>query len=103
MFIKIYLNSIFIKKNIWVILMVADITTILDLVFGVIILFLGLWVYKIKQYALALYLALAFGIFAVSYLEILLGVSSSDISVIFLRVLASLVIIYALIREALVK
>ncbi len=84
-------------------LMVADITTILDLVFGVIILFLGLWVYKIKQYALALYLALAFGIFAVSYLEILLGVSSSDISVIFLRVLASLVIIYALIREALVK
>ena len=82
--------------------MVAD-TTILDLVFGVIILFLGLWVYKIKQYALALYLALAFGIFAVSYLEILLGVSSSDISVIFLRVLASLVIIYALIREALVK
>ena len=83
-------------------LMVAD-TTILDLVFGVVILFLGLWVYKIKQYALALYLALAFGIFAVSYLEILLGVSSSDISVIFLRVLASLVIIYALIREALVK
>jgi len=84
-------------------LMVADTTTILDLVFGFIILFLGLWVYKIKQYALALYLALAFGIFAVSYLEILLGVSSSDISVIFLRVLASLVIIYALIREALVK
>jgi hypothetical protein len=84
-------------------LMAADTTTILDLVFGVIILFLGLWVYKIKQYALALYLALAFGIFAVSYLEILLGVSSSDISVIFLRVLASLVIIYALIREALVK
>ena len=83
--------------------MVASTTTILDLVFGVIILFLGLWVYKIKQYALALYLALAFGIFAVSYLEILLGVSSSDISVIFLRVLASLVIIYALIREALVK
>jgi hypothetical protein len=84
-------------------LMVADITTILDLVFGVIILFLGLWVYKIKRYALALYLALAFGIFAVSYLEILLGVSTSNISVIFLRVLASFVIIYALIREALVK
>lgn len=57
--------------------MVADTTTILSLVFGVIILFLGLWVYKIKQYALALYLALAFGIFAVSYLEVLLGVSTS--------------------------
>jgi hypothetical protein len=83
--------------------MVADTTTILSLVFGVIILFVGLWVYKIKQYALALYLALAFGIFAVSYLEVLLGVSTSNISVIFLRVLASLVIIYALIREALVK
>jgi hypothetical protein len=84
-------------------LMVTDITTILNLIFGVIILFLGLWVYKIKQYALALYLALAFGIFAVSYLEVLLGISTSNISVIFLNVLASLVIIYALIREAFVK
>ena len=83
--------------------MVTDITTILDLVFGVIILFLGLWVFKIKQYALALYLALAFGIFAVSYLEVLLGISTSNISVMFLNVLASLVIIYALIREALIK
>jgi len=83
--------------------MVADITTTLDFVFGVIILFLGLWVYKIKQYTLALYLALAFGIFAVSYLEVLLGVSTSNISVIFLRVLAYLVIIYALILEAGVK
>jgi hypothetical protein len=83
--------------------MAADITTNLNFVFGVIILFLGLWVYKIKQYALALYLALAFGIFAVSHLEILLGLSTSNISVIFLRVLAYLVIIYALIREALIK
>ena len=83
--------------------MATDITTTLDLVFGVIILILGLWVYKIKQYALALYLALAFGIFAVSYLEVLLGISTSNISVIFLRLLASLVIVYALIREAVVK
>ncbi len=83
--------------------MVADITTTLNLVFGVIILILGLWVYKIKQYALALYLALAFGIFSVSYLEVLLGISNSNVSVVFLMVLASLVIIYALIREALVK
>ncbi|MFZ0441248.1 MAG: hypothetical protein WAL81_01295 [Methanobacterium sp.] len=83
--------------------MAADITTTLNFVFGVIILLLGLWVYKIKHYALALYLALAFGIFAVSHLEILLGLSTSNISVIFLRVLAYLVIIYALIREALVK
>ncbi len=82
--------------------MVNDITT-LDFVFGIIILILGLWVYKIKQYALALYLALAFGIFAVSYLEVLSGVSASNISVIFIRVLAYLVIVYALIREALVK
>jgi hypothetical protein len=83
--------------------MAADITTNLNFVFGVIILFLGLWVYKIKQYALALYLALAFGIFAVSHLELILGLSTSNISVIFLRVLAYLVIIYALIREALIK
>jgi hypothetical protein len=83
--------------------MAADITTTLNFIFGVIILILGLWVYKIKQYALALYLALAFGIFAVSHLELLLGVSSSNISVMFLRVLAYLLIVYALIREAMVK
>jgi len=83
--------------------MVADITTTLNFVFGVIILFLGLWVYKIKQYTLALYIALAFGIFAVSHLEVLLGVSISNISVIFIRILAYLVIIYALIQEAWVK
>jgi len=82
---------------------VADVTTIMNFLFGVIILLLGLWVYKIKQYALALYLALAFGIFAVSHLEVLLGVSTSNISVIFLRGLAYLVIVYALIREAIVK
>ncbi len=83
--------------------MAVDIATTLNFVFGVIILILGLWVYKIKQYALALYLALAFGIFAVSHLEVLLGLTTSNISVIFLRVLAYLVIIYALVREALVK
>jgi hypothetical protein len=83
--------------------MVVDVTATMNFVFGVIILLLGLWVYKIKQYALALYLALAFGIFAVSHLEVLIGIPSSDVSVIFLRALAYLVIIYALIREALVK
>ena len=57
--------------------MVVDITAAMNFVFGVIILLLALWVYKIKQYALALYLALAFGIFAVSHLEVLLGVSST--------------------------
>jgi hypothetical protein len=83
--------------------MVVDVTATMNFVFGVIILLLGLWVYKIKQYALALYLALAFGIFAVSHLEVLIGIPSSDVSVIFLRALAYLVIVYALIREALVK
>jgi len=83
--------------------MVVDVTATMNFVFGVIILLLGLWVYKIKQYALALYLALAFGIFAISHLEVLIGIPSSDVSVIFLRALAYLVIIYALIREALVK
>jgi hypothetical protein len=83
--------------------MVVDITATMNFIFGVIILLLGLWVYKIKQYALALYLALAFGIFAVSHLEVLIGIPSSDVSVIFLRALAYLVIVYALIREALVK
>ena len=74
--------------------MVADITTTLNFVFQHnIILILGLWVYRIKRYIYHV-LALAFGIFSVSYLEVLLGISNSNVSVVFLIVLASLVIIY---------
>ncbi len=83
--------------------MVFDVTTSLNFIFGIIIVILGLWVYKRKQYVLALYIALGFGIFALSHLEVMMGLSSSDVTVTFIRSLGYLVIIYALLREALLR
>lgn len=80
--------------------MAFDITVVLNFIFAVIIVILGLWVFKAKKLVIALYIALAFGLFAVSHLAILLGTSSTNISIIVVRALAYLVIIYALAREA---
>ncbi len=86
------------------ILMSVDPTTLMNFIFGVIIVILGFWVFRIKKYTLALYVALGFGLFAISWLEILLGATGSDnISIILLRALGYLVVIFALIREALLR
>lgn len=80
--------------------MAFDPTTLLNFVFTVIILILGVWVYKAKKIVLAIFVAIGFGLFAISHLAILLGASSSEISIIVIRTLAYLVVIYALVREA---
>ncbi len=83
--------------------MVFDVTTTIYLIFSLIIVILGLWVFKIKKYLLALYIALAFALFAFSHLAILLGTASTNILIITFRSLAYLVIIFALLIEALKK
>ena len=84
--------------------MAVDPTTLMNFIFGVIILILGLWVFRLKKYTLALYVALGFGLFAVSWLEVLLGaVSSSNISIVLIRAVGYLVIVFALFREAILK
>jgi hypothetical protein len=83
--------------------MAFDVTTTLNLCFDLIIVFLGLLAFKRKQYVLALYVALGFAMFTLSYIEIIIGLSSSNISVIFLRILGYLVIIYALVKEVILK
>ena len=80
--------------------MAMDPTLILNFVFAVIIVILGLWVFKTKKLLLALYIALAFGLFAISHLAILLGTPTNSISIIVIRALGYLVVIYALAREA---
>ena len=81
--------------------MAFDVTVLLNFVFAVIIVILGFWVYRSKKLVLALYIALAFGLFAISHLAILLGTPNTDISIIVIRTLGYLVVIYALAREAL--
>ena len=84
--------------------MSVDHTTLMNFIFGVIIVILGLWVFKLKKYTLALYVALGFGLFAISWLEILLGATNSNnISIILIRALGYLVIIFALFREAILR
>jgi len=83
--------------------MAFDISTTLNLCFDLIIVVLGLLTFKRKQYVLALYVALGFAMFALSYVEVMIGLSSSDISVIFIRILGYIVIIYALGKEIILK
>ena len=83
--------------------MVFDVNTTTNLVFSVIIVILGLWVFKIKKYLLALYIALGFALFAFSQLAMLMGTAGTNISVITFRSLGFLVIIFALLKEALQK
>jgi hypothetical protein len=83
--------------------MVFDISTTLNLIFAVIIVILGLWVFRIKKYLLALYIALGFALFAISQLIMLMGIASSNILVITFRSLGFIVIIFALFIEGVRK
>ena len=80
--------------------MAMDPTILLNFIFALIVVILGLWVFKTKKLLLALYIAIAFGLFAISHLAILLGTPSANISIIVIRALGYLVVIYALAREA---
>lgn len=83
--------------------MAFDPTVLVNFIFAVIIVILGFWVYRLKRMMLALYVAFGFALFAISHLAILLGTPSSDISIIIIRSLGYLVIIYGLAREVLRK
>lgn len=80
--------------------MAMDPTLLLNFIFALIVVILGLWVFKTKKLLLALYIAIAFGLFAISHLAILLGTPNANISIIVIRALGYLVVIYALAREA---
>jgi hypothetical protein len=79
--------------------MAMDPTVILNFVFAVIIVILGIWVFRAKKMVIALYIALAFALFAISHLSILMGIPDTNISIMVTRALGYLVIIFALVRE----
>lgn len=83
--------------------MVFDITTTINFAFSVIIVILGLWVYRARNNSFALYISIAFALFAIAHLEILLGIASTNISIVIIRSIGYLVVIYALCRELLTK
>lgn len=75
-----------------------------NLVLCIIILILGYWGYKKSKSSVPLYIGIAFGLFGVSHLSILLGLKDTLGPVLILiRLLAYLIVIYALYKVAFEK
>ena len=72
-----------------------------NLLLCIIIVILGYWGYKRSNDAMPLYIGVAFGLFGISHLAILLGLRDSLENVlIVVRLLAYLIVVYALYQAA---
>ncbi len=78
-----------------------DPITAVNLVLSVIILVLGYWGYKKSKDNVSLYVGIAFGLFGLSHLATILGLTQSLVSVlIIIRTLAYLIVIFAVYKIA---
>ncbi|MDI6644735.1 MAG: hypothetical protein QME14_06705 [Methanobacteriaceae archaeon] len=77
-----------------------DPLAVINLVFCIIIVLLGAWCYTKKNNNLALYISIGFGLFGVSHFAVLIGADSSSISLVIIRSLGYLVVILAVLKEA---
>jgi hypothetical protein len=74
-----------------------DPITVINLVLSVVILISGIVLYGMKKNTMALYVGIAFGLFAISHLATLLDLASSlTVPLVVIRTLAYLVVIFAL-------
>jgi hypothetical protein len=77
--------------------MAFDPITIINVILTVVIFILGIALYGMKKNTMALYIGIAFGLFAISHLATLLDLASSlTMPLIVIRTLAYLVVIFAL-------
>jgi hypothetical protein len=74
--------------------------TYVNLIFCIIIVVLGYWAYTKVKDPLPLYIGMAFGLFGISHLALIFGMQSNENSLVVIRSLAYLLIIYALYRTA---
>lgn len=78
-----------------------DPITAVNLVLSVIILVLGCWGYKKSNDNVPLYVGIAFGLFGISHLATILGLTQSLVSVlIIIRTLAYLIVIFTVYKIA---
>lgn len=77
-----------------------DTLTFINLVLSIIILAFGLISWQRSNSRVTLYVGIAFGLFGLSHLGILLGIASTNIALIIDRILAYLLVAYALFLEA---
>jgi hypothetical protein len=76
-----------------------DPVIIVNLVLTIVIFALGIWAYVSKKSDVALYIGVAFGLFAISHLVNLLGLAAAlTVLLIVIRVIAYLLVIFALYR-----
>jgi hypothetical protein len=81
-----------------------DTITATNFVLCVVIVVLGVMVYSRKKVAMPLLVSIAFGLFGVSHLVNLLGFAQAwESSLVVIRTLGYLIVIYALFRLALVR
>jgi hypothetical protein len=74
-----------------------DAVTVVNFVLAAVILVLGLALFALKKSSVALYIGIAFGLFAVSHLATLLEIAATlTIPLIAIRTLAYLIVIFAL-------
>ena len=79
---------------------VWDPVSVLNLFFCILIVILGYWAYRQKENVVALYIGLGFGLFGISHIAVLLGSQSSEISLLVVRTLGYLVVIFAMYKAA---
>ena len=83
--------------------LVLDPVIIVNLIFCIIIVALGIVGYKKVKSTVPLYIAAAFGLFGISHFATILGYASSLTALVIIRSLAYLVVIYALYKMAFSK
>jgi ABC-type Na+ efflux pump permease subunit len=77
-----------------------DPVTTINFVLCIIILALGIWAYARKKGDAALYIGIAFGLFAISHLMTLLGLAAGlTVFLIIIRLIAYLLVVFALCRK----
>lgn len=75
---------------------VYDPVTIVNFFFCIIIVFLGYMGYKKMDNAFPLYIGVAFGLFGISHLAVILGYASSEAGLVIIRGFGYLIVIAAL-------
>lgn len=79
--------------------MIPDPVLLLNLVLCIIIVILGIWAYRMSGLLIPAYIAASFALFGISHLMNLLGMGEDwEVTLIAIRTLAYLLIIYALWR-----
>ncbi|MGB9978958.1 hypothetical protein [Methanobacterium sp.] len=83
--------------------LVVDPVIIVNLIFCIVIVALGIVGYKKVKSTVPLYIAAAFGLFGISHFATILGYASSSTVLVIIRGLAYIIVIYALYKMAFSK